>query len=118
MHNPIRAASYAVYLYETVRQLCGLWSEGFEESLGSASPRRGVMCSRLVFRVCLVVCAMVCARSRAPSGPAGHPRGVLCPSGVRPGLASLDHAALRRLFVTLTQTTARQQRSGDLPDCP
>ena len=26
------------------------------------------------------------ARSRAASGPAGHPRGVLCPSGVRPGL--------------------------------
>ena len=35
-----------------------------------------------VFRLCPVVCA----RSRAASEPAGHPRGVLCPSGVRPGL--------------------------------
>ena len=36
------------------------------------------------FHLCPVVCAR--ARSRAASGPGGHPRGVLCPSGVRPGL--------------------------------
>ena len=35
---------------------------------------------------CLRLCPVVCARSRAASGPTGHPRGVLCPSGVRPGL--------------------------------
>ena len=32
------------------------------------------------------MCPVVCARSRAASGPAGHPRGVLCPSGVQPDL--------------------------------
>ena len=42
--------------------------------------------------MCLVAWCFACvrsvvfARSRAASGPARHPRGVLCPSGVRPGL--------------------------------
>ena len=40
------------------------------------------VCRRLVFHLCPVVCV----RSRAASGPAGLPRGVLCPSGVRPDL--------------------------------
>ena len=52
------------------------------DSFASADPE--CMCRRLVFRLCPVVCA----RSWATSGPAGHPRGVLCPSGVRPGLAA------------------------------
>ena len=49
--------------------------------LATRSPR--VMRRRLVVRLSPVC---VYARMRAASGPAGHPRGVLCASGVRPGL--------------------------------
>ena len=66
----------------------GLGSEAAYEGIRAtftpyetAWPRSDVS-SLGVFRLCPVVCA----RSRAASGPAGHPRGVLCPSGVRPGL--------------------------------
>ena len=54
-----------------------------------ASPRRTRAPSEDVSSPCRLVlrlCPVVCARSRAASGPACHPGGVLCPSGVRPGL--------------------------------
>ena len=71
---------------------------------------------RLVFRLCLVVCA----RSRAASGPACHPRGVLCPSGMRPGLLravvktpirSDLHRSWARFFVPRAATTPRVEFS-------
>ena len=64
------------------------------------------MCHRLVFRLCPVVSA------RAASGPAGHPRGVLCPSGVRPGLLRAVVRPPRRQLPVRFDSTACSHTSG------